>query len=322
MKTLVTGGAGFIGSNLVRKLLARGHRVAVLDDLSSGYATNLAGLEGVEFIEGDVRDEALLEQVVQGVDSVFHLAASVGNKRSLDEPLVDSEINHMGTLKLLEAARRAGVRKLVMSSSAGVYGELRTIPIREDHPLDPETPYGVSKLGAERMCLAYARLYEIECVALRYFNVYGPAQRYDAYGNVIPIFATQMLREEPVTVFGDGEQTRDFVSVHDVVDANIRAAAATGVSGVFNVGSATQVSINRLVALLGEAGNLKPNVVHGPERPGDVRDSCADIAAARMAFGYRPQMSLSEGLKEYMVWLSSEMRRERARLEGTVTRIA
>ena len=144
----------------------------------------------------------------------------------------------------------------------------------------------------------------------------------DAYGNVIPIFATQMLREEPVTVFGDGEQTRDFVSVHDVVDANIRAAAATGVSGVFNVGSATQVSINRLVALLGEAGNLKPNVVHGPERPGDVRDSCADIAAARMAYGYRPQMSLSEGLKEYMVWLSSEMRRERARLEGTVTRIA
>lgn len=305
MKTLVTGGAGFIGSNLVQTLLGLGHDVTILDNLSSGSPANLAELGAARFLEGDVRDEALLAEAVAGCEAVFHLAASVGNKRSLDHPLTDSDINLMGTLKLLEASRTAGVRKVVVSSSAGIFGELKTLPIREDHPLEPETPYGVSKLAAEKMALAYAKLYDLECVALRYFNVYGPRQRFDAYGNVIPIFVFRMLAGQPLTVFGDGEQTRDFVNVHDVVQANLKAALAPGVSGAFNIGSGTQVSINRLLELLRAATGLDPVVDYGPPRPGDVRDSLADIGAAQAAFGYQPAVSLAEGLQEYCAWARS-----------------
>lgn len=301
----MTGGAGFIGSNLAQTLLGLGHEVTILDNLSSGSRANLADLGAARFLEGDLRDEALLAEAMAGCEAVFHLAASVGNKRSLDHPLIDSDINLMGTLKLLEASRAAGVRKVVVSSSAGIFGELKTLPIREDHPLEPETPYGVSKLAAEKMALAYAKLYALECVALRYFNVYGPRQRFDAYGNVIPIFVFRMLAGQPLTVFGDGEQTRDFVNVHDVVQANLKAALATGVSGAFNVGSGTQVSINRLLELLREATGLDPVVDYGPPRPGDVRDSLADIGAAAAAFGYQPTVSLAEGLQEYCAWARS-----------------
>jgi UDP-glucose 4-epimerase len=260
----------------------------------------------VELVEGDVRDEALLARVVPGTEVVFHLAASVGNKRSIEHPLDDAEINLLGTIKVLEAARRAGVRKIVASSSAGVFGELRTLPIAEDHPLEPDTPYGVSKLAEEKVCLAYGRLYGMEAVCLRYFNVYGPNQRFDAYGNVIPIFVFRMLRGEPITVFGDGEQTRDFVNVRDVVQANLRAAAATGVSGAFNVGSGTRISINRLLELLGGAAGFAPSVTHGPPRPGDVRDSLADISAAAQRLGYAPAVELEDGLAEYLEWAMDE----------------
>ncbi|MEI6501535.1 MAG: NAD-dependent epimerase/dehydratase family protein [Armatimonadota bacterium] len=307
MHCLVTGGAGFIGSNLASHLLTHGHAVRILDNLSSGYRQNLASLNGVEFLEGDVRDPDVVERAVRGVEVVFHLAASVGNKRSLDHPLEDSGINLLGTLQVLEAARRNKVRKIVVSSSAGIFGELKTLPIAEDHPLEPETPYGVSKLAEEKMALAYAKLYDIEAVALRYFNVYGPHQRFDAYGNVIPVFAFQMLRGEPLTIFGDGEQTRDFVNVGDVVQANLKAAAARGVCGAFNVGSGTRVSINRLVAMMNEASGLASHVAYAPTRPGDVRDSLAEIGAARRAFGYDPSVSMKQGLAAYFGWARTEV---------------
>jgi UDP-glucose 4-epimerase len=307
MKILVTGGAGFIGSNLARQLLENGHRVTTLDNLSSGYECNIAACTGVAFVRGDIRDENAVRQVTEDCDIVFHLAASVGNKRSIDDPHSDSEINVLGTLRVLEAARKAGVRKVVISSSAGIFGELKTLPIREDHPVEPDSPYGASKLCAEKMGLAYAKLYGMEVVCLRYFNVYGPNQRFDAYGNVIPIFVFQMLREEPVTIFGDGEQTRDFVNVRDVVQANIRAGMAPGVSGAFNIGSGTRISINALVERLRAASGLNPTVAHGPPRAGDVRDSLADIGAARKAFGFEPAVTLDEGLPEYIRWARTEV---------------
>ena len=307
MKTLVTGGAGFIGSNIVRLLLEEGHQVVVLDNLISGYRQNLDRLPEAEFVEADVRDAAAVARCAADVEVIFHLAASVGNARSIENPIEDSEINVLGTLRVLEAARSAGVRKVVFSSSAGIFGELKTLPIREDHPVEPDSPYGASKLAAEKLCLAYAKLYELEAVCLRYFNVYGVNQRYDAYGNVIPIFAHQMLHGQPLTIFGDGEQTRDFVNVGDVARANYRAGMARGVSGAFNVASATRITINRLVELMTEAGGIQPVVQHGPPRKGDVRHSLADISAAREAIGYQPSVGLPEGLAAYMAWAKKEM---------------
>jgi len=308
-RALVTGGAGFIGSNIVGALAEQRWDVVVIDSLVSGYRSNLDAFPGVTFVLGDVRDAALVARVMEGVDVVFHLAASVGNKRSIDDPITDAETNVIGTLNVLEAARRAGVRKIVTSSSAGVFGELKYLPIKEDHPVEPDTPYGASKLCEEKQCLAYAKLYDIEAVCLRYFNVYGPNQRFDAYGNVIPIFAFKMLRAEPLTIFGDGEQTRDFVNVRDVVQANLKAAASHGVSGAFNIGSGTRITINHLVDLLREATGIEPRVSHGPPRPGDVRHSVADISAGRTALGYEPAVDMRTGLKDYISWARTEVSR-------------
>jgi UDP-glucose 4-epimerase len=307
MKTLVTGGSGFIGSNIVRLLRSEGHDVVVLDNLSSGHRTNLDPFPEVEFVVGDVRDAAIVNRLAQGVEVIFHLAASVGNTRSIDNPIQDSEINVIGTLRVLEAARHAGVRKVVFSSSAGIFGELKTIPIREDHPVEPDTPYGAAKLGAEKHCLAYAKLYPLECICLRYFNVYGVNQRYDAYGNVIPKFAYRMLRGEPLTIFGDGEQTRDFVNVGDVAQANYRAGMNRGVSGAFNIASGTRVTVNRLVELMTEASGIRPVVEHDPPRAGDVRHSLADVSAANKAFAFEPEVTLEVGLKDYMDWAKTAL---------------
>ena len=309
MKTLVTGGAGFIGSNIVKRLLDEGHVVCVLDDLSSGYRVNLEPFPPVNFVEGDVRDAAVVDRVMQDVEVVFHLAASVGNKRSIDHPLDDAAINVLGTLNVLEAARQAGTRKIVFSSSAGIFGELKTLPIREDHPVEPDSPYGASKLGAEKACLAYSKLYALEAVCLRYFNVYGVNQRYDAYGNVIPIFAQRLLHGAAITIFGDGEQTRDFVNVTDVVQANYRAAMARGVSGAFNIASATRVTINELARLMMATSGLAAPIEYAPPRSGDVRHSLADIGAAQTAFGYQPTVGLKEGLREYMEWAAADIGR-------------
>jgi len=303
MKTLVTGGAGFIGSNIVRLLLAEGHEVTVLDDLSSGYRCNLTPFPEVRFIEGDIRDPEAVLQAVAGAEVVFHVAVSVDNVRSIEHPFEDSEVNVIGTLQILEAARQHGVHKVVFSSSAGIFGELKMLPIKEGHPVEPDSPYGASKLAAEKLCLAYSKLYDMEVVCLRY----GVNQRYDAYGNVIPIFAHRMLHDLPVVVFGDGEQTRDFVNVRDVAQANYKAAATNGVSGAFNIASGTRITINYLVELMRDASGIEPVVEHGLPRKGDVRHSLADISAAENAFGYEPVVGLEEGLTEYMAWAKQEM---------------
>lgn len=306
-KALVTGGAGFIGSNVARLLAEEGYDVVVLDDLSTGFRENLKELTRVRFVEGDVRDSSSVQRALDGAEVIFHLAASVGNTRSIENPLYDSEVNVLGTLRVLEAARRGRVRKVVCSSSAAIFGELKHLPIREDHPCEPDTPYGVSKLAEEKHCLAYAKLYELEAVCLRYFNVYGLNQRYDAYGNVIPIFAHCMLRPQTLTIYGDGEQTRDFVNVYDVARANILAAQTPDVSGAFNVASGEAITINRLVELMREASGIEPSIKNAAPRKGDVRHSRADISAARNALGYEPIVKLSEGLADYMVWARSNL---------------
>jgi len=305
VRTLVTGGAGFIGSNIVRRLLELGHEPVVLDNVSSGYRENL--VPGVAFVEGDVRDRESVKAAIDGCGVVLHLAASVGNARSIADPQTDSAINVVGTLNVLEAARAQGIERVVFSSSAGVFGELKTLPIAEDHPQDPDSPYGTSKLAAEKMCLVYNKLYGMRNVCLRYFNVYGPHQRFDAYGNVIPIFADRILKGVPMTIFGDGEQTRDFVNVADVAAANLAAAFTADVRGVFNIGSGGRITINELARVMQEVSGVHVGVEYAPERPGDVRDSLADISAARAAFGFAPVVPIEgRGLEMYMEWVAHD----------------
>ncbi len=301
-KILVTGGAGFIGSNLVKDLIEKGNSITVLDNFMSGYRSNLDPFPSIRVIDGDIRDKNAVESAMKGAEVVFHLAASVGNKRSIDEPIIDAEINVLGTLNVLEAARKEGVRKIVASSSAGIFGELKTMPIREDHPIEPDSPYGCTKLCEEKLCLSYAKLYDIEAVCLRYFNVYGPNQRFDAYGNVIPIFVFRMLRNESLVIHGDGEQTRDFVHVDDVVQANIKAANAIDVSGAFNIASGSRVTINHLIEMITKNESNVIKIEHGPERPGDVRHSLADISFANKEINYFPVVDLEKGIEEYVKW--------------------
>lgn len=305
MKVCVTGGAGFIGSNIVKKLLHLNHDIIIVDNLSSGFKKNVP-LSGVHFIEGDIRDSALIHKILQGVETIYHLAASVGNKRSIENPIIDADINAIGTLNILEAARKYQVKKIIISSSAGIFGELKTLPIKENHEIEPRTPYACSKLYAEKVALTYSALYGIEVVCLRYFNVYGPNQRYDAYGNVIPIFVFNMLRGEPLLIYGDGEQTRDFVNVHDVVQANIKAASTNHLSGVFNVASGTQVTINQLVSNLIAISDINPLIKFTSPRLGDVRHSLADISSAKKSLGYSPDINLYKGLQEYFEWAKAE----------------
>jgi len=304
LQALVTGGAGFIGSNLVQALRSAGHRVVVLDDLSSGYEQNVE--PGVDLVRGDVRDGELVERLAKGCSWIFHLAASVGNKRSIDSPRLDADINLSGTIAVLEAARKNAIRRIVFSSSAGIFGELKTLPIAEDHPQDPDSPYGVSKLAAEKVCLVYNKLYGMSNVCLRYFNVYGVRQRFDAYGNVIPIFAERMLRNRTLTIHGDGEQTRDFVNVGDVVQANVAAASSEDAAGCFNIGSGERISINDLVHKMQRYRGQVASVVHGPERAGDVRHSLADVRLAGAGLNYAARVAIDSGLSEYLGWLEHD----------------
>ncbi len=304
-RALVTGGAGFIGSNVVHRLVAEGVPVTVLDDLSTGHAANLAGLP-VSLVPGDIRDAPAVAAVMRGVTHVFHLAASVGNVKSVENPLADASVNVLGTLTVLEAARREGVRAVVYSSSAATFGELVTMPIAEDHPQNPDSPYGVSKLAAEKQVLCFGRLYGFRAVCLRYFNVYGVNQRYDAYGNVIPIFAERLCAGLPLTIYGDGEQTRDFVNVRDVAEANVRAALREVPGGVYNIGCGQSITINRLAEWLQRAAGVEAEAVrHVAPRPGEVRHCRADIAKARAALGFEPAADMAEGLRLYMDWFRS-----------------
>jgi UDP-glucose 4-epimerase len=301
MRVLVTGGAGFIGSNVVREALASGWSVTVLDDFSTGFRENCPAVSSVRIIQGDIRDAATVAESLAEVEAVFHLAASVGNVRSIQDPLLDAEINVLGTIRLLEGMRRADVRRLVFSSSAAIYGEPRRLPIDERHPVKPDSPYGVSKLAAEKECLCYGRLYAWQVTCLRYFNVYGVNQRYDAYGNVIPIFASRLRMGEPLLIYGDGNQTRDFVDVEDVARMN-RLALQTGVSGTFNVASGVATTINDLATLMQACAGRSVEIRHEAPRPGEVRHSVADLTAIRGSFHEAPAVPLRAGLARYLAW--------------------
>lgn len=302
---LVTGGAGFIGSNLVRALLERGGNVRVLDNLATGRRTNLADIATeIELIEGDLRDPAVVERAVRGVDTVFHQGALPSVARSLTEPLASHEVNATATLSLLLAARDAGVRRFVYASSSSVYGNTPVLPKSEDLPTSPLSPYAVSKLAGEQYCRVFAQLYGLETVALRYFNVFGPRQDPTSqYAAVIPRFIHAMRRGEPPLIHGDGTQSRDFSYVANVVDANLRAATAPNVGGeVFNIACGERHSLLELVSALNRILGTRIEPRFGAPRPGDVKHSQADIARARRLLGYEPRVSFEEGLALTVAW--------------------
>jgi UDP-glucose 4-epimerase len=298
-RVLVTGGGGFIGANLVRGLLARGDAVRVLDNFATGNRANLDGLD-VEVVEGELRSYERVHNAVRGVEVVFHLGALGSVPRSVQDPLTSSAVNIEGTLNVLLAARDEGVRRVVYSSSSSVYGLRRELPVTESMAPDPLSPYGVAKLAAERYCVAFSRVYEsFESVVLRYFNVFGPRQSPDSqYAAVIPLFMARIAAGEPITINGDGEQSRDFTYVANVVDATIRAADAPAVSGsLLNVAASAPVSVNELADTIGRILDRPVTKVFGPPRAGDVRDSWADISAAREALGWEPAVGLEDGLR-------------------------
>lgn len=307
MKALVTGGAGFIGSNIVTYLLEKGWDIRVLDNLSSGYKCNLDGLD-VEFIEGDICNPETTMKSCANRDIVFHLAASVGRQRSLDNPHLDSTINLIGTVNVLEAMRKHNVRRIVYSSSAAIFGELITPTINESHPQNADSPYGVSKLAAEKMILAYSGIYDITGVCLRYFNIYGVNQRFDLYGNVIPIFAKRIYSGQPITIYGDGEQTRDFLNVKDVAKANYLGAISNKGTDVYNMGSGSSITINKLAELMNHISNKNSEINYAPVRPADVRHCKADTQNVINALGFDTAVGLNEGLGEYMTWFENDSR--------------
>jgi nucleoside-diphosphate-sugar epimerase len=298
---LVTGGAGFIGSNIANYLYRKGFSVRILDDLSTGSLDNLVGLD-VEFIKGDVREAELVSAACEGRDVVFHLAACVGRQKSLDDPVQDASTNVLGTINVLEGMRKYRVPRIVYSSSAAIFGELLAPSIDEGHPQNCDSPYGVSKLAAEKMIFAYAGIYGIVGVCLRYFNIYGPNQRYNIYGNVIPIFAQRIYSHESLVIYGDGEQTRDFLNVHDVAKANYYSSLPSVEGGAINLGSGSTVTINQLASMMKDIAGSDTAVEYRPERPADVRHCKANVSKAKSSIGFDAEVDLRDGLVEYMRW--------------------
>jgi len=305
LRVLVTGGAGFIGSHTVDRFLAKGFEVVVLDSLRSGSLDNVRlhmGDERFKFVCGDVRDVRLVRDLVGGVDFVVHLAALVSVPESMQDPDLTYDINVNGTLNLLRACVDADVKRFVYASSCAVYGNADRLPIKEDCPPKPLSPYAFSKLKAESYVWKYFEDFELETVCLRYFNVYGPRQAYSEYSGVITQFINRIKRGLPLTIFGDGEQTRDFVHVEDVVEANMLALKCRNAIGeVFNIGTGVATSIKQLAQTLLELTNRKDlEILHCEAREGDVRHSVADISKAKEKLGYRPKVALKEGLKKLL----------------------
>lgn len=296
---LVTGGAGFIGSHIVDRLLAEGHAVRVMDDLSTGRRGNLAASQArIDLRIADIRDVELVRQAMQGVDTVFHTAARASVPRSVAEPVPAHEVNITGTLNLLLAARDAGVRRFIYSSSSSAYGDTPTLPKVETMRPAPLSPYAVSKLAAEHYCTVFAHVYGLQTVSLRYFNVFGPRQNPDSqYAAVIPAFVTRMLRGQRPVIYGDGEQSRDFCYIDNVVEANLLAARAERVNGeAVNIACGEHVSLNEIVRRLNTALGTSLTPEYLPMRPGDVRHSLADISAAEHLLKYVPRVLFAEGL--------------------------
>jgi len=299
-KVVITGGAGFIGSHLAELLLSRGYHIVIIDDLSTGKKENVTGLvrkDNVRFVQGSILDLHLLEETFNGVDLAFHLAAIPSVPRSLQNPLLTNEVNITGTLNVLLAARDNNVKKVIYASSSSVYGDTPTLPKREDMIAYPQSPYALTKLVGEYYCHIFHRIYDLPTICLRYFNVYGPGQDSSSqYAAVIPIFVAKVLQDEPLIIYGDGEQSRDFTFVKDVTRANI-IGAESNACGVFNIGRGENNTINNLAKTIARIMGKDLRSEYRPQRPGDVKHSLADISKAR-AIGYEPQYSLYKGLKE------------------------
>jgi nucleoside-diphosphate-sugar epimerase len=309
MRYLVTGGAGFIGSNTVDELVRRGHSITVLDDLSAGKEQNLAGVrDKIDFIRGTITDRATLERACHGADYVLHLAARTSVPRSVKQPQETNEINVDGTLNVLVAARDARVRRVVFASSSSIYGDTPTLPKHEDMSPAPISPYGVSKLVGELYGSVFHRIYGLDFVALRYFNVFGPRQDPGSpYSGVLSKFITAMRDGGEPSVFGDGEQSRDFTFVQNVVAANLQALETPGIGGrAFNLGTGGRYTLNYTLKLLEQFAGRSAKAKYGPPREGDIRDSQADVRRAAQAFGYKPQVNFEEGLRRTWDWYSAQ----------------
>ncbi len=299
-RVLVTGGAGFIGSSLVRALLRRGDSVRVMDNFSTGMRRNLEGLsDEIEVVEGELRSYERVHNAVRGVDVVFHQGALPSVPRSVQDPLTTSAVNVEGTLNVLLAARDESVERVVFASSSSVYGSSGTLPRVESQAPDPISPYAVAKLAAERYCVSFYRVYGLETVTLRYFNVFGPRQDPSSqYSAVVPRFIAAIAEGRPVQIYGDGEQSRDFTFVDNVVEANLLASERKGVAGcVLNIATGRSASVNDLADAIGHALEREVRKEYLTERAGDVRDSWADISSAEHLLGWQPSISLEDGLR-------------------------
>lgn len=302
---LVTGGAGFIGSNLVEELLNRGQTVRILDNFATGREVNLRSFEGrVQLIRGDIRDASIVDEAVQGADYVLHQAALASVPRSIANPTASNEVNVQGTLNLLQAAHRFGVKRFVAASSSSVYGDSVQLPKVESMPTNPKSPYAVTKLTLELYLRVFSEIHGMTTVALRYFNVFGPRQDPNSqYSAVIPLFVKGLLQDKPPTINGDGEQSRDFTYITNVIQANLKACEAD-IRGfnVFNVACGGRFTLNHLYDTLAAAvgSTMRPN--YGPDRQGDVKHSMADITAISNALGYQPDVSFEEGIAKAVAW--------------------
>jgi nucleoside-diphosphate-sugar epimerase len=301
---LVTGGAGFIGSHLAEELVRRGHRVRVVDSLITGKRRNLEHVPGIEFLEGDLAEADVANRSVQGIDFVLHQAAIPSVPRSVKDPVTSNRANIDASLNILVAARDAGVKRLVYAGSSSAYGNTPTLPKREDMPPNPLSPYALQKLVAEQYCQMFTRLYGFETVTIRYFNVFGPRQDPGSpYSGVISLFSTALLEDRQPIIYGDGEQTRDFTYIANVVDGVLRACEAPRAAGeVINVATGGRISLNQLLETMNRivGKNLRP--IYKEPRDGDVRDSQADISKAKQVLGYQPTVMLEEGLQRTLEW--------------------
>ena len=309
MRYLVTGGAGFIGSNLVDEIVRRGHQVTVLDDLSTGKESNLQESRGkIDFCQGTIADLSAVRSACQGADYVLHLAARTSVPKSVEDPLSTNCVNIDGTLNVLMAAREARVRRFVYAASSSAYGETPTLPKSESMPAQPISPYGVTKYAGELYGQVFYRVYGLEFVSVRYFNVFGPRQDPSSqYSGVLSRFMLAVIRGEALVVYGDGEQSRDFTYIDNVVDVTLRACEAAGASGlVLNGGTGARITLNQVLALLGKITGKKIHARYDPPRPGDILHSQADISLARRILGYEPRVTFEEGLRRTWEWYARE----------------
>jgi nucleoside-diphosphate-sugar epimerase len=306
---LVTGGAGFIGSHIVNALVERGKSVRVVDNLSTGKIDRLDCVRSaIDFIDADLADPQVCDRVVDGVDYVLHQAAIPSVQRSIRDPIASNRANVTATLNLLESCRTRGVHRLVYAASSSAYGDTKILPKQEDMAANPMSPYALQKLVGERYAKLYFDLYKFETVSLRYFNVFGPSQDpYSEYSAVIPKFITKLLAGEKLTIFGDGEQSRDFTYVENVVEANLLALTADGAAGtMMNLGCGARISLNQLIRQLEMIVGVSAEVEYLPARAGDVRDSLADIGLAERLLGYRPTVSVEDGLARTVKWFRGQ----------------